>query len=173
MTELPGRLGTLAAHHIMTSDLVVLKEDESVGAAAAKLKQHGITGAPVVNEHDMPVGMLSLSDIIQSRTAETGTDEAVTPEILCGDEAHTWELFEHVSADIENAGGETVSQRMSPRLVTVTNDTPLVEVARVMCEGHWHRVAVVDTSGSLCGIVSTMDILAALINTADEVLAAD
>ena len=45
---------------------------------------------------------------------------------------------------------------------------PLVEVARVMCDGHWHRVPVVDDGGALCGIISTMDVLAALVNAADE-----
>jgi CBS-domain-containing membrane protein len=37
-----------------------------------------------------------------------------------------------------------------------------------MCDGHWHRVPVVDDAGALCGIISTMDVLAALVNAADE-----
>ncbi len=164
MSDLPGRLGSLAARNVMTSHLVVLRQDESVTDAAAKLKRHGITGAPVVNDRDIPIGMLSLSDIIQTKPASADS----SPEALCGDEAHTWELFEHVADQIGSAPQETVAARMSPQLVTVTDETPLIEVARVMCDGHWHRVAVVDSAGSLCGIVSTMDILAALINTADE-----
>lgn len=167
MSKLPGRLSTLSAHDIMTSKLVMLSDEESIGSAAAKLKQHGITGAPVVNEHDVPVGMLSLSDMIQGENIEASDDEDAE-EPLASDDAHTWELFEHVSNQIKSDDEETVSQRMSQRLVTVTDDTPLLEIARVMCDGHWHRVAVVDATGSLCGIVSTMDVLAALINTADE-----
>jgi len=168
MTNLPGRLGTLAARDIMTSQLVVLRENESITTAAARLKANGITGAPVVNDQDTPVGMLSLSDIIQAQAEANPPQEQNKPEVLCGDAAHTWELFEHVADNIENSGADAVTTRMSNRLVTVTDDTPLIEVARVMCEGHWHRVAVVDATGSLIGIVSTMDILAALINTADE-----
>ncbi len=168
MSMLPGRLGTLAARDVMTSKLVVVRDDEPINAAAAKLKEHGITGAPVINQHDAPIGMLSLSDIIQPPTQDETQSARPAPEVLCGDAAHTWELFEHVANNIETAGDDVVAGRMSNRLVTVTVDTPLIEVARVMCEGHWHRVAVVDESGSLCGIVSTMDILAALINSADE-----
>ena len=37
-----------------------------------------------------------------------------------------------------------------------------------MCSGHWHRVSVVDDEGALINIVSTMDVLAALVNVADE-----
>ena len=57
---------------------------------------------------------------------------------------------------------------MSRRLISVREDTPLVELARFMCDGHWHRVTVIDSQGRLNGIVSTMDILAALVQTADE-----
>ena len=63
---------------------------------------------------------------------------------------------------------ELVSARMSNVVTSVTDDAPLVEVARVMCNGHWHRVPVVDAQGSLAGIISTMDVLAALVNTAEE-----
>jgi CBS-domain-containing membrane protein len=168
MSSLPGRLGSLAASNIMTSHLVMLSDSESVGAAAAKLKEHGITGAPVVNEQGVPVGMLSLSDIIQANPDDSLSSAGETAVPLRGDAAHTWELFEHVSEDIDSAGEETVAQRMSSQLVTVPDETPLIEVARAMCDGHWHRVAVVDADGALCGIVSTMDVLAALINTADE-----
>ncbi|QDU43483.1 inosine 5'-monophosphate dehydrogenase [Symmachiella dynata] len=168
MTELPGRLGRLAARDIMTSKLVILRDDEPISTAAATLKEHGITGAPVIDQYNSPIGMLSLSDIIQTVLPEDVETARPAPEVLCGDAAHTWELFEHVADNIETAGDEVVSQRMSRLLVTVADNTPLVEVARVMCDGHWHRVAVVDESGNLCGIVSTMDVLAAMINAADE-----
>lgn len=173
MSALPGRLGTLAAANIMTSNLVMLLDSESVGDAAAKLKEHGITGAPVVNERGLPVGMLSLSDIIQTKADPQSKSSGQSAVPLRGDAAHTWELFEHVAEEIDSAGEETVAARMSSQLITVADDTPLVEVARTMCNGHWHRVAVVDADGSLCGIVSTMDVLAALINTADEYAKAD
>jgi CBS-domain-containing membrane protein len=57
---------------------------------------------------------------------------------------------------------------MSRQVRSVPDKAPLVEVARVMCDGHWHRVPVVDDGGALCGIISTMDVLAALVNAADE-----
>ena len=75
------------------------------------------------------------------------------------------ELGGHVR---KGEAGELVTKWMSRRLVSVRETTPLVEVARVMCDGHWHRVTVVDDSGRLKGIVSTMDVLAALVQAADE-----
>jgi CBS-domain-containing membrane protein len=57
---------------------------------------------------------------------------------------------------------------MSPNVGTVTEDQPLVEVARTMCQDHWHRVPVVGNDGLLKRIISTMDVLAALLNTFEE-----
>ena len=61
-----------------------------------------------------------------------------------------------------------VSRHMSRRTVSVSEETSLVEIARLMCDGHWHRVLVVDAQGRLRGLVSTMDVLAALVQAADE-----
>ena len=68
----------------------------------------------------------------------------------------------------EAGASEPVGKWMSRRLVSVREDTALVDVARIMCDGHWHRVPVVDRQGQLRGIVSTMDVLAAVVHSADE-----
>ncbi len=80
----------------------------------------------------------------------------------------TWDLFDRANQLDSDLGVERVSQRMSKQVTSVTEQAPIVEVARVMCDGHWHRVPVVDESGKLSGIISTMDVLAALVNVADE-----
>lgn len=66
------------------------------------------------------------------------------------------------------AAGETVVDCMSPTVSGVSPDQLLVEVARKMCIGHWHRAPVVGADGKLVGIISTMDVLAALVNMFDE-----
>ncbi len=160
MTTLPGRLGSLTASDVMTQEVVVIAETDSIQQAVGVLREHRITGAPVVDAAGRPVGMLSISDVIAAMESE----EAPTP--AKGDDQAAWELFGHSAGEIK--AEETVAERMSRQLVSVSHDTPLVEVARVMCDGHWHRLTVTDADGSVCGIVSTMDLLAAVVNTADE-----
>ena len=63
---------------------------------------------------------------------------------------------------------DLVRDRMSRKVISVSPETPLVEVARVMCEGHWHRVPVLDESRLLGGMISTMDVLAAMVQSHDE-----
>jgi CBS-domain-containing membrane protein len=158
--RLSNRLGTLTAGDIMTGKVVVVGVDDSLADAAQVFQTHHITGAPVVDERGTPIGVLSLSDIVGKIAGEAAQFSSEP-----ADSVDFSRLFEDPST---MPAGETVRDRMSPKLVSVTRGAPLVEVARVMCEGHWHRVAVVDDDGSLCGIISTMDVLAALVNAADE-----
>jgi CBS-domain-containing membrane protein len=161
-------MGTLTARDVMTRDVITLRRADTIEDAVQTLKANRITGAPVVDEGGKFVGILSLTDLVHPGGASSGQLGAEQAPVAHGEGATTWDLFE--KAELLNAqiGVEKVDQRMSGKVTSVTELTPLVEVARVMCDGHWHRVPVVDDSGALHGIISTMDILAALVNTADE-----
>jgi CBS-domain-containing membrane protein len=164
MSTLPGRLGTLTAHDVMTRAVIVLSQDETVEAAVARLKEHHITGAPVVDTAGKLVGILSISDLVTPHAPQSG------PVPLTHDEEDlaAWDLFDRGGPLDSQTGVERVAERMSREVAAVSERAPLVEAARVMCSGHWHRVPVVDASGGLCGIISSMDVLAAVVNAADE-----
>jgi len=52
---------------------------------------------------------------------------------------------------------------MTRDVVFVTEDTPLSVVIRQMVSAHVHRILVLDAGRHLKGIISTMDVLAALL----------
>jgi CBS domain-containing protein len=134
MPSLVTRLINLKASDVMTRNLVTLKGSDSISSAVATLERHQITGAPVVEEGNRLIGILSLWDVVRR----------------------------------QGAVGTTVVDCMSPTVVGVSPDQLLVEVARKMCIAHWHRVPVVSSEGRLVGLISTMDVLAALVNMFDE-----
>lgn len=165
MGTLPGRLGELRARDVMTNSLITVRDDDSLVEAVDKLRSSHITGAPVVDAKGTLVGILSLSDLV----AAAGSTEARPAGRLLahGEDSTAWDLYDR-SPRGDDPEGQTVADRMSPSVTSVTRDASLVEVARSMCDGHWHRVPVVDNRGALKGIISTMDVLAALVNAADE-----
>jgi predicted transcriptional regulator len=167
MPNLSERLATLTAHDIMTEKLVLLRENDTIQHAANLFRDLHISGAPVVDAGGKPVGLLSVMDIVPAVAARFGTETAALPPQTREAE---WEEICQIlnSGGGRGEAGELVTRWMSRRLVSVRETTPLVDVARVMCDGHWHRVTVVDQSGRLKGIVSTMDVLAALVQAADE-----
>jgi CBS domain-containing protein len=64
--------------------------------------------------------------------------------------------------DVEQLPTETVGQFMTPDPITVAVDTPLPELAQKMVDAHVHRIIVIDRRNRPVGVVSSMDILAAV-----------
>ena len=57
---------------------------------------------------------------------------------------------------------QTVGDVMTPNVIHCTADTPLREVARLMSDHHVHAVYVFDDALEIWGLVSDLDLIAAL-----------
>jgi CBS-domain-containing membrane protein len=172
MSNLPGRLGTLRARDVMTPDVIVLREADAIDEAVQTLRANHITGAPVVDGDGRFVGLLSITDLVVSdQPPPAGVHHHRDLDHVPANLA--WNLFDQASPRDPGAAVERVADRMTRAVATVGLNASLVDVARIMCDGHWHRVPVVKRTGALCGIISTMDILAAVVNVADEVVATE
>ena len=62
----------------------------------------------------------------------------------------------------------TVTDFMSKNPVTVSVSASIAELAQMMLESHIHRVVVTEANGRPRGIVTTMDLLAAISKCAPE-----
>lgn len=56
---------------------------------------------------------------------------------------------------------ETIEELMTKRVISVTPDTPIEEIAKVLAKKKIKRVPVIDEKGKLVGIVSRADIVKA------------
>lgn len=127
----------LAAGDLMSRDVVVVSEDMPLQDAGHLLAQKQITGAPVIDREGRCVGILSATDFFR------------------------W--IEDESLDIFPANA--VATLMSKDPVTVPPATLIRDLARMMIDGHIHRVIVVDERHRPIGLVSSTDIMAALART--------
>jgi CBS domain-containing protein len=128
------------------------------------MASRGVSSAPVVDEQGRCVGMLSAADYllrdVSSREAGRGrlTDESEfvlrqrPGEALCVEREDTRDVWSH----------------MSPSVQAIRSETPLVEAARIMCASHLHRLPVLDDGGRPIGVVSSLDLVSALMNAVDE-----
>jgi CBS domain-containing protein len=71
-------------------------------------------------------------------------------------------LVDWQAVEVEKLPTEEVRQFMTADPVTVTPDTPIRVLARMMIDAHIHRVIVVDEERRPLGVVSSTDLLAAL-----------
>lgn len=150
-TSLPKR----KVSDCMTSvPLTVLKADDSVDEAMRLLLQRSISGAPVVNDDNVLVGIVSSFDFLDKEAFEG----SVLPM-----EGSPDQIEKYVQA-AQRICCQTVRDVMSPVVKTLTPDVPMRMAAEIMSQNKLHRLPVVDDNNKLVGILSTADVMRDLIH---------
>jgi CBS domain-containing protein len=144
----------MRAGDIMTTQVVTVGPDAHIGEIAKLLLERRVSAVPVVGPDGGVLGVVSEGDLMRR------------PEI--GTERHrSWWLSLLAGADelahaYVKSHGLRARDVMSRPAVTVGEDAPLGEVARILEERRIKRVPVVRDDGGLTGIVSRADLLRAL-----------
>lgn len=148
----------LTANDIMNPDVVTARDSMTVHQLAILLETNQVSGVPVLDEGESLVGVVSASDVIL-------TDEAFEGEPVLESDYHsqlsdrgTEELADF---DPEGQRDTLVRDIMSTSVITAEISAPIARLAEIMHTHHIHRVIILD-QGRLAGIVSTMDILRAV-----------
>jgi len=158
------RLLTLRIADIMSTNVVQIPVHQTMAEAAGLMVKHEISGAPVVDEQGRCVGILSSYDFATREHAGVETTESPRGKV------------EHVLVrdrpdqpyHIEDVAEDVVAHYMTSAVQTVRPTATLMEAARVMCAEHVHRLVVLDGQGRPVGVVSSLDVVAALVKVIEE-----
>ncbi len=147
------------AEELMTPNPLSINQDATVRDAAVFLIAKGISAAPVIDYAGRPVGVVSLTDIVQHHNEEVeyiqkdaDTETGVELALPAGEKAAGGFLL--VSPE-----RTAVHQIMTPGIFRVWAHTPARQVIAEMLALKAHRLFVVDNSGVLVGVISTLDVL--------------
>jgi CBS domain-containing protein len=154
----PDLLHLLAAD-LMSRNVVVIPQEMSLRAAARLLSRAQVSGAPVVDSDGRCVGVLSTTDFM--RWTERGSRASPSRPAPAEDICSEWQVV-----DYEEIPADRVDLFMTADPVTVGVATPIRELARLMIDAHIHRLIVVDEFCKPVGIVTSTDILAAVVRAA-------
>jgi CBS domain-containing protein len=124
----------------------------------------GFTGFPVVRE-DRLIGVVSRSDINRTLITERTQAEQISDFYAFRASSEQVEEAESLEAIAARVGvriaGLRVEDVMVRQIVTVGRGESLRALARLMFDGHIHRIPVVD-SERVVGIVTSMDLVRAV-----------
>ncbi|WP_419172492.1 CBS domain-containing protein [Halobacteriovorax sp.] len=138
----------------MTKDVTTCTESQTVGDAAKKMIELGISVMPVVNDEGTLTGIVTQSDFISK--------EVEIPHALVSIKRLFGQDFN--LTDVEDVYKKSKSKKlsdvMSTNLVTVSSENTLNGVVELMMKKHLKRLPVVD-DGKLVGIITRKDILKA------------
>lgn len=150
MTRLASRFATRpmvlrlsTAAELMTRNPLTFKNQTRIQKAAALLDFNDLEAAPVVDDENRPIGLV------------TADACAAWREFCVRSSPHGF-----VSEDLDAA---TVDQIMSPVAEIVHEETPSRDVIQKLTWQRPRRAYVVDDDGKLVGVVSTADVLGHLL----------
>ncbi|WP_024621192.1 CBS domain-containing protein [Metaclostridioides mangenotii] len=147
------------AKEVMTTDVIVAKEEDSVADVAKLLIEERIGGLPVVNSENKVVGIISETDIIKKeKYIEPPMFVNLLEGIIFLDDIRKME------DDIKKVAAYKVEDLMSKDIVMVNLNDSFDDVANIMIKKSINRVPVVDDDSKLKGIICRYDIIKALYN---------
>ena len=147
------------AKEIMTTDVIVAKQDDSIADVANMLIAEKIGGLPVVDSENRVVGIISETDILKK---EKYIEAHLYINLLQG--LIFLDDLKKVEKDIKQVAAYKVGELMSKDIIKVHEDDKFDDVANVMIKKSINRVPVVDDDNKLKGIICRYDIIKALYN---------
>ncbi len=130
----PDRGPVYHAHQVMSRNVLAVRHGIGVETAWRALETRGVGQAPVVNEADVVIGLVSRANLLHVLNEEGGR--------------------------VTDVRARCVADVMTTPVVTVEPEVDVRRIARAMLEYHLPALPVVDeATGRLLGVVSRGDIL--------------
>jgi len=156
------RLRTLTVADVMAKNVVEVSAHQTMEEVAKQFASNDISSAPVIDEQGHCVGMLSAADYL--KRDDPPHDRRETPAAAAG---HSPVQGASRDSMVIVEARETVDRYMANAVQSIAAEASLLQAGRMMCVAHVHRLPVLDGK-RVVGIVSTMDIVAAMLNAVDE-----
>lgn len=141
----------------MTREVFAFAPETSLEVAGRLLYGKHITGAPVVDADGQPVGVVTAKDLVDPDRPRSDVHGAPT-------------VYQLSSAGCRRLDGGKVASPgrvgdvMTRYVVAVGPDTELRHAMQLMSSDDIHRVLVVDEQKQIIGILSSMDVIRALLH---------
>jgi len=148
-------LKDLTAADIMKKNVVTVNEDTTVEDLARLLSKHRISGAPVVDDKNQVVGIVSEGDLVS-----LDADIHFPHYVQFLDSVIFLESTKKFEERVRKAAATAVADIMITDVITVQKDTPAHEVATIMTDDKVNRLPVLD-GDVLVGIITRADLVRA------------
>lgn len=148
------RLENLLVVDVMARNLATVPSSATMEEAAALLTKHKVSGAPVIDVEGRCIGVLSAADFLRF------DERARRPQgPCCGDDS---------AAPTGGLPWNSVQRYMTTPVHSISPAAPMMQAAELMCLRHIHRVVVLDADERPVGLVSTLDVVSALLFAIEE-----
>lgn len=146
----------LTAKDIMTERVMTVKPETSLEEFAGLLVKHDISGAPVIDDSGGLYGIVTENDLIsQNKRLHIPTVVGFL------DAAIYLESSKKFEQEVKRVAATRVGDICVRKVITITKDATVVDIATIMSEKKVHLLPVVE-GGKLVGIVAKRDVVRAV-----------
>ena len=151
----------LTAKDIMTRDVITVKPETSIAELAGILMKNEISGVPVLDDSGALYGIVTENDLIsQNKRLHIPTVVSFL------DAAIYLESSKKFEQEVKRVTATTVREICVRKVVTITEDTSLVDIATIMSEKKTPLLPVMK-AGKITGIVGKRDMVKAMARQAE------
>lgn len=144
---------------IMDREPATVSPDDDVRKVIDVLQTHDLPGLPVVDEARKVLGIVTESDLVIS---DEESDFHLPHYVNIMGGVVFLESTKHFEERAKKAFAATAADMMTADPITVGPDEPAEHAGRLISEKKHNRLPVVDDEGRLVGVVTRVDVLAAL-----------
>ncbi|MFH1239346.1 MAG: CBS domain-containing protein [bacterium] len=146
----------MQAKDIMTTKVLTVSPDMGIPEVAQFLLKNDISGAPVVDDKNKLIGIITEDDLIfQDKKVHIPTMINILGAVIY------LESFKHFEKEMEKIMGGKVADIMVKEVITVTEETDIQDIATLMTEKNIHLFPVMKNE-AIAGIVGKADVLKAI-----------
>lgn len=159
MSETRDVLSKVTAKDLMSNQVITVNSAWGVSVLARFLLDNKISGAPVVDEQDKLVGVVTSTDIVAFENMTHENKVAITRSSYF-EEVLGQQISESTIEALSLHANENciTASIMTPSVISVGSNDSLIDVSSLMSKKKIHRVFVLD-DGKIRGVISTMDVL--------------
>ena len=147
----------LKVKDIMTRELITVSRETEITKAAKILLENHINGVPVIDTFGRLVGVLTQSDLVAQQKG------IPVPSVFTLLESFIpLSSIKRIDKEMEKIAALTVKEAMTLEPVTVSPDTDIEDVAKLMVDKKYHTLPVVE-GDKVVGVVGKEDVLKTLL----------
>jgi CBS domain-containing protein len=148
----------LKVKDIMTKEVIAVSPDTEIVKAAKILLEKRINGMPVIDAFGRLIGIICQSDLVaQQKGIPIPSVFTLLESVI------PLTSMKRIDKEMEKIAALTVKEAMTLEPVTVSPETDIEEVAKLMVDKKYHTLPVVD-GGKVVGIVGKEDVLKTLLS---------
>ena len=147
----------LKVKDIMTKEIISVSPETEIANAAKILLEKRINGMPVIDAFGRLVGIICQSDLVAQQKG------IPIPSVFTLLESYIpLTSIKRLDKEMKKIAALTVKEAMTPDPVTVSLETDIEEVAKLMVDKKYHTLPVVE-GDKIVGIVGKEDVLKTLL----------